>query len=698
MGSKTLVLRVEMDPDTEGVVREFARETARWEQRAFGRWYADFRAHRSDLEKSPYKGLLSTRRTSARALGRKGSREKFRVNVQGRAPNLYSLFLTKGKRVEPAIQSRASHSALFGCLSHLGTAIENFLDYDLRRSRAHDRRVLRRRKEARARQHGTARKEWRPKDFYPRFKPIARFQHGGVRWEMQNGVPASFTVSHPFESRGPHLTLRFRPSYDPRYAERLQPLGDLLKSGKKVGIEVKYHDGGEVSEGWYAHVAVPFPEVGPRRAEPTMVMGVDVGERNPATFVVLDGPNADADRVGQPRLYGGLSTRDSLERQINRVRRLRSATDLGSRGARAALQRAKGKQSRVLNTLAHQVSHDVVEQAVVRKVDALAMEDLSKFGPGEKVRRKRMPFRGKRAKRLRRLLSRWNRGQVQAAIRYKAQTEGIRVAGRLGSGVFARGTSSTCPRCGKWDPSARNRSEHRFVCRTLGCGYSDNDDVTGAANIAARGYAYYHSPGSGKGDPTRKGPSTPHGDNPPQEPDRVSIGGDSERTSVPSEGAASTPQATVGGAVGSSSQPAENSENGVGAAVPRGNRPSPTGGVGRGISEPTTSRSDRTERKDTAGPASAEVVTPSRGGSRTDVRTQKSQGSDTAGPMLPGIPSQTAVFSPRPAKPAVATSGYRRGEWRASWRMMMRWQSQCRNERLSGRRMEAKGVRRECHS
>ena len=325
-----------------------------------------------------------------------------------------------------------------------------------------------------------------------------------------------------------------------------------------------------------------------------------------------------------------------------------------------------------------------------------------------------MPFQGRRAKRLRRLLSRWNRGQVQSAIRYKALANGIRLAGPRGGGICARGTSSTCPRCGKWDPSARDRSKRRFSCKAEGCAYSDNDDVTGAANIAARGFAYFHRP-MGEGERPQRKPRPPSfGDNPPQEPDHASTGGDSQRTSVLSEGAASSPQATTGGAVGSSSQLVKNSENGVGVAVPQGNRPSPTEGASRGISDPTTNPSDETETKDTVGPASAEVVTPPRGGARADVEAPEAEPFEPPLGFAMGTLSKTGGLSPRPTEPAVATSGYRGGEWRphpeshgatthhvatsgyrgGEWRyrpiVKQISPGLRRNEWLSGRRMEVK--------
>ena len=591
---KTLVLKVEVDKATEDVVSQFAKATAKWMQKVFGAWYADFRAHRADLSKSTFAGLTYRKRVSARAVGRRGSREKFLINVQGKRPNLYSLFVTKKSRVGPAPPPGIQQAHLLGPLSHLGTTMGNFLDRELALKRCRERRIRRRRKEARARRFGKEPDEWTPGDFYPRFKRIARFQHGLIRWEWEGGKPTAFSVTHPFERRGERLRIQLAHSEDPRYGDLLTLLAGSLKNGRMLAVELKEHDGRERKAGWYAHISIPVPEV-PVSSNPQRVMGVDVGERNPAALVVLKGPNPDKDRIGSYPIYQGVSTRDALERQVNRVRRLRSAADFGSAGARQALQQARGKQARILNTLAHQVSHDVIVKAVAGKVDAIAMENLSEFVPGEKKRQKKMPFQGKRAKGLRRRLSRWNRGKVQHAIAYKAEAAGIRLAGPQGAGIYARGTSSTCPRCGKFDPQARDRLKHRFKCRQFGCGYSDNDDIAGAANIAARGWTWFHPPKGRMSTSSHPPGSDPGGSsNPPPKPGRASMGVDLAGTSVLAGGESSMPQATKRGLAGPSSHKPENAENGMGPAVvsTETNRPSTTAGGQSGNVEPATKHSD----------------------------------------------------------------------------------------------------------
>ncbi len=640
MASRTLVLRVSMDPETEDVVRAFGKESARWEQRVFGRWYADFRAHRENLSESVYAGLLSTKRISAQALGRKGGREKYRVNVQGRGHNLYNLFVTKGKRIEPAVPTRIRSSHLLGPLSHLGTTLENFLDRDLRRQRCHERRVRRRRREARARRQGSTPKSWSPSNFLPRFQPIARFQHDLVHWDVAGPLPVYFECRHPFAPRQ-QLRVDLVQSPDPRYAERLAGLTAILASGKKAGVELKYHDDGAIREGWYAHIAVPEPDPVPP-ASIDRVMGVDVGERNPATLVVLEGPAAALDRVGVPRLYSGLSTRHELECESNRVRRLRSAVDQGSKGAGAALEHARGRQARILITLAHQVSHDIVREALSRDVDAIAMEDLTRFVPGERIRHPRMRLVGRGAKRQRRLLSRWNRGQVQGFIRYKAGAHGLRLAGPRGQGIYARGTSSTCPKCAAPDPGARDRSRHLFHCRATGCGFRDNDDVVGASNIAARGWKYFHPADvhvSASAPPAGALPGV--NANPPAEPGRVSTRVDPIGSSGLMGGVPSVPQATVGGTTGSTPRFPANGENGVGVASPQGIRLSPTPGGKRGISKPTTSRRDEgsippTGSAKAADCASGEGVIPSPDAARA-LNSREKQVRERRRKRVPGL-------------------------------------------------------------
>lgn len=590
---KTLVFRVEMDPPTEEVIDRFAREMAKWEQKAFGRWYEDFRQHRADLSKARYAGLLTPELKKDHATGQFHDIGKFRVNVQGSGKNLYNLFITKKARVEPAVQTYIRPTVLQGVMSHLGTGIGNFLNIGQRGQRCHDRRIIRRQKEANARRYGKARKFKEPNNFYPKFDPIARFQHNTVSWEFIEGG-GTITVDHPFTTKT-KLTIRIVPSKDERFAARLGLVHDLLNRGSHAGIELVRRTDGTRRNGWYCHVAVSIPDA-PVAENVTRVAGVDVGERNPASVAVVSAPGHMT--VAPPKMYSGISTRDRLERETNRVRRLRRVKARGVAGAGRALARAKGKQARILDTMIHQVSYDVVKYAHQAGADAVAMEDLSKFTPGRKVRQKKMPFHGKRAKHLRRLLSRWNRGQLQDAIRYKATAQGLRIAGPQGAGIYARGTSSTCPKCGVKDDTARNRSIHTFLCRQPGCGYVGNDDLTGSVNIANRGWNYFHSSKYS---------------NPPSEPGNGNKRGDSLGASALGEGAPSVSQATLGVQAGTDSLTTKKAENGAGAAVVSkgANHPSPTVGVAGGSVEPTTSHSDTA--RDTLiakGAASGQEVTP----------------------------------------------------------------------------------------
>lgn len=587
----TLVIRVDMAPEVEATVRAFAGGSAKWCQAVFGRWYADFRATRGDPQRSKYAGLVSAKRISGIALGKVGGRDKYRINVQGKAPNIYSLFLTRGRRVEPAVPTGGiRNSALHGSLSHLGTVMDGFLDRDLRQSRCHDRRILRRRKEARARRFGSTPDARDPPNFYPRFKPVARFQHGLVRWVVAGEVPTGIIVSNPMLGAKGTLTFSIPQSTDPRYGARLSRIGAVIASGKQLGVEFHRHSDDSMVEGWYAHVAVPVVGKDPVD-DVARVMGIDVGERNIATTAVLSGPDPAHDRVGAPKLYHGLSTRHRLEVAHNRVRKLRGLMDRGKGRTGPALARAKGKSGRVLHTLIHQVSADIVRRATDAGADGIALEDISKFrpalrSPDKTPRIRRVP--GKAGRKIRRLLSRWNRGELQQAVAYKAGIAGIRIAGPRGTGIYPVLTSLRCPKCGVVDVTARRNREYR--CAQVGCGYRDNDDVTGALNIASRGYAYFHAS-------TRLRPPP----NPPGEPACVSTRGDP----IPSQGgvggASSMPSATTGEVGGPLSQSAENPENRAGSAVvagaghtaPGANRRPRTGGVERGTGRRGTNQSDK---------------------------------------------------------------------------------------------------------
>lgn len=619
MPSKTLILKIEADEGTQAVLRNYAKASAKWEQEVFGQWYADFRAHRSNLSRSRYAGLVSTKTISARAVGKKGGRVKYQVNVKKKTPNLYSLLVTKKSRIEPSPRTQIKSGMLLGILSHLGTQMENFIDYDLRSSRAHDRRIKRRQREAHARKFNSSAPDiWDPPNFYPKFKPIARFHHQAVDWKFESG-DAVLLLTHPFE-KNQKMKVHVVPSDDERFQARLKLLKAHVESGHGVAVEIKYHDDGSRRVGWYLHASVPLPEMDPVES-PKMIMGVDVGERNPASAVVIDGPNGSTDRVGVPKTYHGLQTRDVLERTNRRVARLRRAADRGSQNARKALLSAKGKKRRILNTMAHQVSADIVQTAVASGVEVIAMEDLARFVPGAKhgqLNRKgkrRFPIWGKKGRDLRRRLSGWNRGDVQSMIRYKAEMEGIRLAGPQGRGIYARGTSSTCPKCGKFEPQARDRTSHAFTCRETECGYSDNDDLTGAANIAARGWVYFHSPKASSS--VRPVDGVVH--YPSGKPGHVSTRIDPAGPLGLAGGSSSTTQATMGGLAGPHPQPTEKPENGARrpVAAQAAKLSSPTGGDGRGIVEPTTSQSDKaTGALKSPGFASAKEVTPHPVGAR----------------------------------------------------------------------------------
>ena len=680
--NKTLVLRVRMDPATEQVVRSYAEASARWEQKVFGRWYADFRAHRHDLSGCLYRGLVSEKRISAKALGRKGGRVKYHLNVQGPVPNLYSAFLTRSSRVEPAVPTSLKNSALHATLSHLGTTMEGFLDRDLRRRRAHERRVLRRQREARARRYGHAPSPWHPPNFYPRFTPIARIGHGQVEW---HDLALGFSFPHPFLGHDEVLKVDLMVPKDRRYHERLSTLRTYLlphekvkghergcKNGHGFAVELHYHDQGDRREGWYAHVTV-FSPVAEEHAEVECVAGVHIGERNPATLLALRGSDGVADRVARPVNYEGLNTRHALERQVARVARLRSLQDRGEKDVRAALKRAKGRTRRTLHTLAHQVSHDVVKRAKEVGADALVFADLSKLPPPARTRDKQgFPTLRPRRK-YRRLLSRWNRGEIQKAIGYKARAAGLRLPGVNGSGLIVG--LYRCPQCGEPSRDAWNPRLEDFTCPK--CAFREAQDVAKAASLAARGWNYFHSDKRQPGGASSPPPGTfPVPSSPPSEPDCVSTGVDTGPQGP--AGASSTPSSTVGGAVGSTSQTLENGEHGTGGAVTAqaANRPE-ANNAGRGTSKRHGSRKPKRQSKRPGGEhgdggegymgrtrASAEVVTPSRGTARTDGSCQI-LGVRKGSPRLGSVGCSKTGSPPRQSRqPAVATAGWNPRRWR----------------------------------
>ena len=136
----------------------------------------------------------------------------------------------------------------------------------------------------------------------------------------------------------------------------------------------------------------------------------------------------------------------------------------GTRSSKRVLKRLKQRENRFAEDYLHNVSKDIVCEALEHDVDTIAFEQLDYI-------RDRMRSGNKQRKRQ---MHTWGFRKLQSFVIYKAAEQGIRV-------VFqdARYTSQKCSRCGHIHSS--NREGHVFQCQA--CGYQLDADFNASKNI-----------------------------------------------------------------------------------------------------------------------------------------------------------------------------------------------------------------------
>lgn len=151
------------------------------------------------------------------------------------------------------------------------------------------------------------------------------------------------------------------------------------------------------------------------------VVGVDLNMPS-ADFATSDGKIGSVDLKEISRVQG------AMERKRRSVQ-AHLPTDL--KAQRRVLRRNRGRERDRVRPLLHRAANDLLKAMGDRTI---IFEDLSETT--EQILKERR--RGDCAQRRR--LSAWTHGQLQGIVSYKARSAVVR--------VNARGTSSTCPRCG----------------------------------------------------------------------------------------------------------------------------------------------------------------------------------------------------------------------------------------------------------
>ena len=180
---------------------------------------------------------------------------------------------------------------------------------------------------------------------------------------------------------------------------------------------------------WYFNLVLDLPT--PSLTDKTAIFGVDLGENILAA-------------TSSGKLFGGGKVRYLRDQFLAKRRRLQSN---GSQSAKQLLKKISGKEARRIKQINHEVSKQIVQEAIREEAGIVVLEDLKNI---------RTRIRG--GKRLRSRLHRWSFRELQTLIEYKAENEGLRVVH-----VNPAYSSQTCSVCGLL--GSRQGSHFKCSCR-----------------------------------------------------------------------------------------------------------------------------------------------------------------------------------------------------------------------------------------
>ena len=197
----------------------------------------------------------------------------------------------------------------------------------------------------------------------------------------------------------------------------------------------------------WLHAVVTLPDE--EFTDSGVAIGVDLGLSRPAV-------------TSHARFLGARYWREIDRRYFRRRRALQAK---GTRSAKRALRKLRGKVNRFRRDCDHVLSKRIVQS--VSPGTTIVVENLTDI-------RTRAKQRGRAA---RRRLHSWSFAQIRGFLAYKAEAAGCRVVG-----VDPRHTSQRCSACGHIERG--NRQGAGFRCRV--CGRQDNADRNAALNVRDR--------------------------------------------------------------------------------------------------------------------------------------------------------------------------------------------------------------------
>lgn len=222
--------------------------------------------------------------------------------------------------------------------------------------------------------------------------------------------------------------------------------------------------------------------------DPKMVMGIDLGEVNPA-YVGFNFNKYIRDKIDDNSICG---IKNEIDNRLSRLKHSRKFASSGSVGhGRTTLMKAKSRLNHysynLQQTKNHVWSKYLIDVALKYGCGTIAMENLShqSMKKGKKNKDKKVIKVNKKLGSGIRdqtekndLLRHWSVYQFQHDIEYKAREKGLYVVY-----VDPYQTSQRCNECGNVDPKSRN--DRVFKCTK--CGHKTDADFNAAKNIADLG-------------------------------------------------------------------------------------------------------------------------------------------------------------------------------------------------------------------
>lgn len=194
---------------------------------------------------------------------------------------------------------------------------------------------------------------------------------------------------------------------------------------------------------WYLNLVLDLPDSLLLDSNQTF-LGVDLGENNMAT-------------TSSGMIISGGKIRHERDKFLAKRRRLQSN---GSQSARQLQKKISGKEGRRMKQINHEVSKQIVAEAIKQNTGIIVLEDLTNIRT-----------RIKAGKRMRTRLHRWSFKQLQSYIEYKAAGRGLSVIY-----VNPAFSSQECSFCG----ALGIRNGHHFKCN---CGNQQHSDLNASRNL-----------------------------------------------------------------------------------------------------------------------------------------------------------------------------------------------------------------------